>query len=348
MASLGESTTRTARIEIEEFRRPIFFRGVLELRIIERGQVPRKPFRRRAVHTFFSAKRGREFAQKRGRDSAMHEHGFDRVADAGALRLGVRPRSPWPYRDRRLVDVDDADAVGVFDHRHARMADDRFDQGFAAARDDQIDVAIHLRHEPHRFAIGLRNEENAISGQARLGAAPLQRFGDRDVGIDRFGAAAQDGRVPGLRAKDSGVARDVRARLVDDPDHADRDAHFGDLEPVRRRPFANHFADRIGQGSDLANAAGAIASRRGPVQLQPIDHRAGESAAPRLRKILFVRGQNNVRTSHDLVRHGEKGRVFLRGVRVGRANARPGGRAARNPRISSCKDIMFEPSQRVA
>ena len=166
----------------------------------------------------------------------MHEHGFRGVADAGALRFRVHHDLGRHLEIRFLIDINDADAVGMFDHRHARVTNDRFDQGMAAARNDEVDVTVHLRHVPDRFAIGFRNEQNAVGRQTGAGAAALQRLGDGDVRVDRLRSAAQDGGVAGLGAENGGVARHVRARFVDDADDADRDAHFGNVDSVRLSP----------------------------------------------------------------------------------------------------------------
>ena len=104
--------------------------------------------------------------------------------------------------------------------------DHGFDQSLSAAGNNEIDVAIHFRHQPHGFAIGARNEQDAVGRQTGSGAALLERLGDRDVGMDRLRTAAQDGGVTCLGAKHRGIARHVGARLVDDPDDADRNSHF--------------------------------------------------------------------------------------------------------------------------
>ena len=74
--------------EIEKFRRPILLRRVPQSLILERGKVREGGFVGAQFHLLLREAR-REFAQKFRRDRAMHEHGLDRVADAGALHLGV-------------------------------------------------------------------------------------------------------------------------------------------------------------------------------------------------------------------------------------------------------------------
>ena len=104
--------------EIEVFRRPIGFRGVPE-RLITQCRKFREGGLIGAQLDFFFRETRCEFSQKLGRDGAMHEHGLDRIADAGPLRLGVRHDLHRHVEVGFAVDVNDADAIGVFDHRHA-------------------------------------------------------------------------------------------------------------------------------------------------------------------------------------------------------------------------------------
>ncbi len=74
------------------------------------------------------------------------------------------------------------------------------------------------------------------------------------VGLERLAAAAQQHRVAGLQAEPGGVGGHVGARLVDEADHAQRDAHARDLEAVGPAPGLHGLAHRIGQRGDLAQA----------------------------------------------------------------------------------------------
>ena len=58
--------------------------------------------------------------------------------------------------------------------------------------------------------------------------------------------------LPDFRQMPAGVGRHVRARLVDDADHAERHPHLPDLHPVGVGPAADHVADRIGQRGEIA------------------------------------------------------------------------------------------------
>ena len=60
--------------------------------------------------------------------------------------------------------------------------------------------------------------------------------------------------IAGLQAERAGIGRDVGAALEDDADDAERRAHALDVQAVGAVPFGDHFADRIGQFGDGADA----------------------------------------------------------------------------------------------
>ena len=92
-------------------------------------------------------------------------------------------------------------------------------------------------------------------------------------------------RVARLQAQRRGVDRDVRPRLVDDGDDAERDAHLAHVEPVGQPPALDDLADRIGQRGDRAGAVGdrgdprpaSSASRSSSASLSPASRPASMS-----------------------------------------------------------------------
>jgi hypothetical protein len=156
----------------------------------------------------------------------VHKHSFDGVADAGTLRLCV---NDYPHRHIEIglpVHICDAQPDIVLDHRHPRITNHCFDQGAAAARNDQIYVLVHFGHVPHRIVTSFWNEQDTVFGQPGADCPCTERFGNRGVRVNRFRAATQDDCVSRLCAKHRRIARHVRARLVDDSDNADGDTNF--------------------------------------------------------------------------------------------------------------------------
>jgi hypothetical protein len=93
---------------------------------------------------------------------------------------------------------------------------------------------IRCLHHLH----GLRRE--SCRHQAACNAA-----GKRSIAMNRFAATAQDGRVAGFQAERSRIDRDVRARLVDDPNDTQGDPHPADLDAARLGAQVGDFANRI-------------------------------------------------------------------------------------------------------
>ena len=75
-------------------------------------------------------------------DVAMHEHGFDRIADAGPLCFCVHNDRARHREIGLLVHINDADAVGMFDHGHARV--NGFDDFVGGDRQHQARVQRRL------------------------------------------------------------------------------------------------------------------------------------------------------------------------------------------------------------
>ena len=93
-------------------------------------------------------------------------------------------------------------------------------------------------------------------------------------------ATAQDGRIAGLEAQRTGIARHVRPALVDDADDAERHAHALDPQPVRTHPVRHDRADGIRERRDLLDADGHRLDARS-IETQPVEHRATETGSLR-------------------------------------------------------------------
>lgn len=209
------------------------------------------------------------------------------------------------------------------DHRHLGLAADALDQALAAARDDHVDVFGHADQRADRGAVGGFHHLHGGGRQAGLGQALLDAAGDRLVGVDRLGAAAQDGRVAGLQAQAGGVDGHVRPRLVDDPDHAQRHAHLADLDARGHIAHVADLADRVGQRGDLAQALDHVVdARRG--QRQAVQHRRLQAIGAAGGEVLLV-GVGQLRAGGvQRIGRGQQGAVLLRG---GGAREQPRGGA---------------------
>jgi hypothetical protein len=133
------------------------------------------------------------------------------------------------------------------DHRHGRDVLQGRLQSLAAARYQQV-------HDP--LLRGQLGQLPTPTTGDQADAAAGQPGGDRRLGGDRCehriglrGArgAAQHDRVAGLQAQRGGVDRHVRARLVDDGDDSERDAHLAHVQAVGQALAVDHLADRVAE-----------------------------------------------------------------------------------------------------
>jgi hypothetical protein len=126
-------------------------------------------------------------------------------------------------------------------------------------------------------------------------------------------ATAQDCGIAGLEAQRAGVAGYVRATLVDDPDHAQRDAHTLNAQTVRSPQFLRHGTDRVGERRNLLRAI-----RHGGdaciVELETIECGAREARRLAGLHVARVRGQDLFAVCPQRGRNGiERAVAVIRG-----------------------------------
>ena len=137
-------------------------------------------------------------------------------------------------------------------------------------------------------AIGGLDDLHGIGRQAGAGQAFLDDFCERLVAMDRFRAAAQYRRIATLDAQAGGVDGDVRPRLVNNADDAERHAHLADLDAARTVFHVRDFTDRICQRDNLFKSFRHCAD--GLVrQRQAVQHGGCEAAGERGVEVELVR-----------------------------------------------------------
>ena len=184
----------------------------------------------------------------------MHQQRLHRIAWTVALRLGVVRDAHGHVDVGVLVDEDVANAVEVLDHRDLRLACDPFDQAFATARHDHVDVLFIRDEEADGSAIDRGDHLDRGFRQAGCGQAFAHAGGNGLVAVQCLRPAAQDAGVAGLEAQRRGVGGHVRPRFVDDADDAERHAHLADLNAGRPVPQLADLADGVAQRRDLFEA----------------------------------------------------------------------------------------------
>ena len=199
----------------------------------------------------------------------------------GPLRLGVDRIVDGHVEVGCGVDVDVAVAGAGLDDRDGRLLDDRRireapPRGMSTSTRPRARISSRTRSRP--------SPGHELDGVGRQARRRRRRRAAPDEGGVRLGggAAAQQDRVAGLQAEGGGVDGDVRAGLVDDADHAERDADLAQVDAVgrgssRARPRRPGRAARRRRARRRRSRRPAPGSRR-----QPVDDRlagAGLAAA---------------------------------------------------------------------
>ena len=259
----------------------------------------------------------------------VHQQGFHGVAGAVALGLGVVADRQCLFQIGIDIDVGVAVAVEVLDHRNACFGTDAGDQALAAARHDHVDVFRHGDQQAHGGPVGGFQHLHGAGRQAGRGQPFVHAGGNGLVGAERLAAAAQDAGIAGLQAQPGRVGGHVGARLVDDADHAQRHAHLAKLDPARTVGKLAHFAHRVRQGGNLAQAFGHAGHgffRQG----QAVDHRRRQSGRHGSLHVVGVGGQQLGRIALDGIGHGQQCGILGPGIGTGQFAA---GSPRRPPQV---------------
>ncbi len=254
--------------------------------------------------------------QERFGHIAVHQQGLQRIAGRRTTALSVHQQIDGIAEVGAGIHEQVADTLVVLDHRHPRMFGNEADQAFAAARNRQIDQFMQLQQFQHRFSAqvgqhGHRRRWHAI-GLERA----RQRLGDGCVGMDRFGATAQDHAIAGLQAQRSRFGGHVRARLIDHCDHTQRHAYLLHADAVWTHIVAGDLADGIGQRGDLTHGFGHR-EQACRVQRQAVEHGAANALVARGGEVTCITGKDQPGIHFQRLCHGQQQRAAGRTVEAG-------------------------------
>ena len=246
--------------------------------------------------------------QERVGHGLVHEHRLGGVADRGPLRLAVDHDVGRHGEVGRRVHVDVAVAVAVDHVRHRGVVEDRPDQRRPAPRDQAVD-GVALAHELDGRLAGRvldQDQRRPRAGppwRAPRAARPAMAMFDSD-GARR---PPEEGDVARLEAQPERVAGHVGPVLVDDGDHAERDAHLGDAQAVRARPPLRHLAHRVGEPATWRSPPAMPSTRASDRRSRSTT--VGDAPAACSRSTSRgVGGQQLVGPLHQQVGGGERGR----------------------------------------
>ena len=196
------------------------------------------------------------------------------------------------------------------DDGHGRVHNDRADEACAAARNENVQIAVELHHLSRGLAGGVLDEVDGVFGQTAGGERLAHDLRQAHRGAEGLLAAAQDAGRAGLEAQRRRVDGDVRARLINDADHAHRDALLTDIEAVRASAHPEHLADRVGQGGYLT-AALRDARNALFIEHQAVDEAVVQSGGSAIFDVDGVCRDDFVCTRLERVRDGKKRTVFI-------------------------------------
>ena len=246
----------------------------------------------------------------------MDEQAFRRVAGARTLDLRVVKDRKRHREIGLVVHVDVADALVVLEDGDERRLAHRADQALAAARDRHIHVLRHPHERAHARVVRRLHKQHRVEEHGRMRrAAPareplLHGLGERPVRTQRLLPAAQDDCVRGLEAERRRVDEDVRTRLEDDGDDAQRFAHLHDVDAARAVALQQRLAHGVGQLRHEAHAVHHRAEARGR-EREPVHKRGRKARRARGRDILRIRGRDLRFGRLQRLRHGQQRSILV-------------------------------------
>jgi hypothetical protein len=211
----------------------------------------------------------------------------------------------------------------VLDHRHTRALGHEADQPLAAARDDQVDLGLALHQQLDDGAIGVADDLRRRGRQAGGLEPGGQAVAQRGIGARRLGATAQDHRIAAAQTQRKGVGGHVGARLVDDGDHAERDALAADQQSIGTPLERVDRAERIRLGGHRAHG-GRLRGQAALVEAQAIEHGGREPCGLRRVEVGAIGGQHGRHATVEDIGRGHDGVLALR---RGCSSDHAGGRA---------------------
>ena len=264
---------------------------------------------------------------------AVDQQRFGRPAHAGAPHFGVEHDLLGHVEVGGLVDIDVADAFQVGEHRQPRFRLHARDQALAAARHDDVDIAVEAgQHEADGGAVARLHDVDGGRRQAGFAQALLHGAVDGAAGAQAVGAAAQDGGIARFQAERAGIGGHVGAAFVDDADHAERHPHPLDGHAVRPRPGRHHACRPGPSRSRMTSMPAAMASTRASLRVSRSRKACVAPPARASADVLGIGGQDRrAFCAADGGGHARPARGFSARPGPGPARGRPRARCGRPP-----------------
>ena len=216
-------------------------------------------------------------------------------------------------------------------------------QLFAAARDDEIDVLFELQQLVNQVSVFRFRDLERPLRHACAGARFLEDRADGAIGKMGLAAAAQDYGVARFDAKRRRVGGHIGPGLVNDCDHAERDARSFHLQTVRPAPRLDDLAHRIGERRHVPQSFGHRLNASG-IERDAVEKRARNSGLAGKIQVLLVLFQEKLALPLDPFRHPEQRPVLLVGGESGEAPRRLFGSFPEQQRFFFDRHCFFFPT----
>ena len=157
---------------------------------------------------------------------------------------------------------------------------------------------------------GPRDHLNGSFGHSRFDTGIGNSFRKSQIGMDRFGAAAENDCVSGFQAKPCCVDRHIGAGFIDDRNDADRDGDFFNIKSVGTPEAVQPASDGIGEGDNVPQTVG---NPFDPffIQPEPVEHCRSKSGSFGIFHVGPVRLHDELRFGVHGVGHGGQPAVFI-------------------------------------
>ncbi len=190
-----------------------------------------------------------------GEARGVDDDAVERVADAGAPRLGVEDDAAPHVEVAVLVEVTVHHAGARLDDRHFGVVADKLYQPLAATGNAEVDV-VHGGEHLTRCLMRERQQFDGRRVDALLAQHLLDKADARPTRCFGVFSTFQHAGVATLEAQREHVEGDVGPRLIDHAYDAERHTHPPQMEAVGQRLLLQRAAERRGQRGHMTHVSG--------------------------------------------------------------------------------------------
>ena len=299
------------KTQIAVFRRPVFFRCRMHLTaVLLHSLVTTYFYGRRIIHH-------QHHRQEFIRNILMHQQCFHRIAYGRTLHLGIESNFHRHLHIGILVNIGMTYARTCFDNWHAGITHYRLNQAGTAARNNNINQAVHMDQILHSLSVTGINKLNRARRNTCTLSSLCQNCSHSFVGLHCLAATLKNNSIAGFQAKACGICRNIRTCFINNTDNAQWNTNFSNMQTVRQSFAVNNITNRVSQTCYLTQAVSHTADALGS-QLQAVQHRAFHALGCSSSHVTLIRSQNFSLLCLQRSSHRQKCRI----LNCGRSNGK--------------------------